>query len=243
MENLKPWNVCRRWKGSFSNQKGFSLIELMVVVAIIGLLAAIAIPNYQRFQRRARQAEAKSVLAALYSAERAFITEWSYGTMNLDLIGYDSSGEPFYVAGWNDNDDTEKGNTINSSTQPPNYRGPVPQDTTNVNTFQLLGATVFHTDAGTVNGTMITAHGACGAATGAGTCACGTAPGCTVQGSATPGGTCGGCAYGADGVDNTTTGINNIGFTIGAAANLGGNQTDEWTINQEKALSNTKSGL
>ena len=52
----------------------------MVVVAIIGLLAAVAIPNYQRFQRRAVQTEAKTSISALYTAEIAFINEWGYGT-------------------------------------------------------------------------------------------------------------------------------------------------------------------
>lgn len=57
------------------SKKGFSLIELMIVVTIIGILAAIAVPNYQRFQAKARQSEAKSNLAALYAAEKAFFSE------------------------------------------------------------------------------------------------------------------------------------------------------------------------
>lgn len=43
-------------------QKGFTLIELMVVVAIVGTLAAIAYPSYQEYVARARRADAKTVL-------------------------------------------------------------------------------------------------------------------------------------------------------------------------------------
>ena len=56
-------------------EKGFTLIELMIVVAIIGILAAIAIPNFLKFQARARQSEAKTNLKGFFTAAKAYFAE------------------------------------------------------------------------------------------------------------------------------------------------------------------------
>jgi type IV pilus assembly protein PilA len=79
-------------KKILTSNKGFSLVELMVVVAIIGILAAIAIPNFQRFSAKAKQAEAQTNLSGLFGAEAAFFAEWSVYDQDMLLIGYKPQG-------------------------------------------------------------------------------------------------------------------------------------------------------
>jgi prepilin-type N-terminal cleavage/methylation domain-containing protein len=57
-------------------RRGFSLLEMMIVVAIVGILAAIAIPNYTEMQMRAKRAEVPPNLAGIRTAETAYQTTY-----------------------------------------------------------------------------------------------------------------------------------------------------------------------
>ena len=84
---------------------GFTLLELMMVVIIIGILASIALPQYLRTAERARMSEAVTILGALRSAEvrfaaqnnGAFSANVSGAACNLDACGTDVSGTPQYT--------------------------------------------------------------------------------------------------------------------------------------------------
>ncbi|RYF02541.1 MAG: prepilin-type N-terminal cleavage/methylation domain-containing protein [Deltaproteobacteria bacterium] len=63
--------VQSRWVGA----RGFTLVELMIVFAIIGILGAIAVPNFLKFQARARQSEAKANLRGYFTSAKSFYAE------------------------------------------------------------------------------------------------------------------------------------------------------------------------
>jgi len=65
----------------------------MVVVAIIGLLSAVAIPNFQKYQAKAKVSEAKLQLSAIYTAEVSFFSDFSIYAGCLKYMGYDPSNE------------------------------------------------------------------------------------------------------------------------------------------------------
>jgi type IV pilus assembly protein PilA len=106
-----------------TRKRGFTLIELMIVVAIIGILAAIAIPNFLQFQLRSKTGEAKTNIAAIRTAEEGYFAEynnyvlanetpgtamttnkrlWSGGGITqFDQLGWSPTGEVFYNYGVN----------------------------------------------------------------------------------------------------------------------------------------------
>ena len=56
----------------FHSRKGFTLIELMIVVVIIGILAALAIPRFMQATTKSKQSEAKQLLKQIYTMQRTY---------------------------------------------------------------------------------------------------------------------------------------------------------------------------
>ena len=91
------------------SNKGFTLIELMIVVAIIGILAAIAIPNFLTMQLRAKRSEVPLNLSGIQTAEQAYFHEYgSYratsalptGSLNTVKRAWPASSGGFDEIGW-----------------------------------------------------------------------------------------------------------------------------------------------
>jgi prepilin-type N-terminal cleavage/methylation domain-containing protein len=81
--------------------KAFSIIELMIVVAIIAFLATIAIPRYFNYFAKAKQAEVSINLASLHTAQESYKAEHGTYTSDLTKLNWKPQGNFQYTYGFN----------------------------------------------------------------------------------------------------------------------------------------------
>lgn len=82
------------------SESGFTLVELMVVVAIIGILSAIAVPNFKKYQAKSKQSEAKIQLAALYQTEISAQADYNTFASCIKDLGYEPAPRGYYLVGF-----------------------------------------------------------------------------------------------------------------------------------------------
>lgn len=95
--------------------EGFTLVELMVVVAIIGILSAVAIPNFKQYQAKTKTSEAKLQLSAVYSSLISLQSDYDAFATCLEDAGYSPSLSGNYYAIGFASDNTQARGIVSSN--------------------------------------------------------------------------------------------------------------------------------
>ena len=87
------------------NQKGLSMIEILIVVVIVGLLATMGIPGYQQLRKNSYQQSGMAQLAAYHRSAKIMMGEFAYNPGNFVAIGFKLEGDYYYRIVAADGDD------------------------------------------------------------------------------------------------------------------------------------------
>lgn len=74
-------------------RKGFTLVELLIVVAIIGVLSTVGVPTFRRMIQKSKKSEAKVNLGGFYTAQNAFLSEYGAYGNNVAKMGFEVDGD------------------------------------------------------------------------------------------------------------------------------------------------------
>ena len=96
-----PIDVSTRPSGSAA--RGFSFIELMITIAILGVLASAAIPRFITYRMRAVQTEAKNNMSAIMRSEQSYLADHGSYTDNLCALAWTPDGAPRFLYGFTTN--------------------------------------------------------------------------------------------------------------------------------------------
>lgn len=215
----------------------------MATVAIMGTLAAIAIPNYNKYQRRARQAEAKVNLSSAFMAESLVLQDQHSYTACLGQIGAINGGIQYYSIGFSNS---------NSAAGSNEECGPYGKLGDHSNNKAAAGANrsclVYSWSGNPAVASGTCAVGDANTATPAGTFYTTTFPG--PSGSPRSGVFAVGTVNGTTATDYTSfdhgtvpTRVAGNVFTLVASGNLGGTNMDMWAIDEQKLVFQIKDGV
>lgn len=224
-------------KKMVSNQKGFTLVELMVVVAIIGILAAIAVPNFRKYQAKAKTGEATLALASLYTGEQSVMLATDTYVACVAALALERPLQGYYTVGFISTANTGKdpGKVPNCTINGTAQNASVKQGTPTVND---VGVAIAATDHVVIPQTLVVVgpNSVAGVATAAATA---TVNNATYGFTATN-------SFIYEGTTGTTACVSASNCGLFQAAAIGSistaTVTDVWTINQNKEIKIERQG-